>query len=173
MQNARLEVTHGRQVRRVASPLALVLLFAAVPFVLAAVLQSRAPRPAPPLPASASRCFRARAFRSAHPDQLQVRDGAGPKSSVPARTSRSKEEAKALSFSGAKGVDFGPRGNYTTRRIYRMKHEWTPVRGETPRTRMVQGFGDVSFSLKVGEIGMAEYDPQKSPFGWHIVKRLK
>lgn len=42
-----------------------------------------------------------------------------------------------------------------------------------PRDRMVPAFGDVGFPLEVGEIGMSEYDPAKSPFGWHIVKRLK
>jgi parvulin-like peptidyl-prolyl isomerase len=45
--------------------------------------------------------------------------------------------------------------------------------GEYSRTRMVKAFGDVSFSLKVGEIGMAVYDPQTSKYGWHIIKRLK
>ena len=42
-----------------------------------------------------------------------------------------------------------------------------------PRTGLVKGFGDVGFSLKVGEIGMAEFNASASPFGWHIIKRLK
>lgn len=42
-----------------------------------------------------------------------------------------------------------------------------------PRTGLVKGFGDVGFSLKVGEIGMAEYSATDSPFGWHIIKRIK
>ena len=42
-----------------------------------------------------------------------------------------------------------------------------------PRTGLVKGFGDVGFSLKVGEIGMAEYSASDSPFGWHIIKRIK
>jgi foldase protein PrsA len=44
---------------------------------------------------------------------------------------------------------------------------------EFSRTRMVKAFGDVSFGLKVGEIGMAVYDPVTSKYGWHIIKRLK
>ncbi len=44
---------------------------------------------------------------------------------------------------------------------------------EIPRGDMVQSFGDVSFRLEVGEVGMAAYDPVKSKFGWHIIKRLK
>ncbi|KAA3604975.1 MAG: hypothetical protein DWQ01_20440 [Planctomycetota bacterium] len=42
-----------------------------------------------------------------------------------------------------------------------------------PRDQMVQAFGDVSFNLKVGEVGMAAYDLRLSRFGWHIIKRLK
>jgi hypothetical protein len=42
-----------------------------------------------------------------------------------------------------------------------------------PRTGLVKGFGNVGFSLEVDEIGMAEYQPSESPFGWHIIKRLK
>ena len=41
------------------------------------------------------------------------------------------------------------------------------------RAGMVKGFGDVGFRLKVGEIGVAAYDATTSPFGWHIIKRLK
>lgn len=44
---------------------------------------------------------------------------------------------------------------------------------EFPRGRMVKAFGDVSFSLGIGEIGMTEYDAETSPYGWHIIKRLK
>ncbi len=44
---------------------------------------------------------------------------------------------------------------------------------EIARHRMVKSFGDVSFKLKIGEIGMASYHPQNSKYGWHIIKRLK
>ena len=37
----------------------------------------------------------------------------------------------------------------------------------------VQWFGDVSFRLSVGEIGIASYHRSKSPFGWHVIKRLE
>lgn len=42
-----------------------------------------------------------------------------------------------------------------------------------PRGQMVAAFGDTGFPLPVGGIGMAAYDPQKSPYGWHIIKRIK
>lgn len=41
------------------------------------------------------------------------------------------------------------------------------------RSGMVKSFGDVAFRLKVGEVGMASFDPHFSPYGWHIIKRLK
>ena len=48
-----------------------------------------------------------------------------------------------------------------------------PEAGEFPRTGMVRGFGNVAFKLKVGEIGISDYEQKDSPFGWHIIKRLK
>mgnify|MGYP001819405519 CR=1 FL=1 len=45
--------------------------------------------------------------------------------------------------------------------------------GGMSRRDMVDGFGDVSFSLEVGEIGMSPWHGRKSPFGWHIIKRLE
>ena len=41
-----------------------------------------------------------------------------------------------------------------------------------PRSAMVSAFGDVGFDLKVGELGLATFDTEASPFGWHIIKRL-
>ena len=49
----------------------------------------------------------------------------------------------------------------------------TPGTGEYPREGMVAAFGNVGFTLKVGEIGIADYDPTTSPFGYHIIKRVK
>jgi hypothetical protein len=48
-----------------------------------------------------------------------------------------------------------------------------PGPGEYPRKDMATSFGNVSFKLAVGEMGMADYDPKNSPFGYHIIKRLK
>jgi parvulin-like peptidyl-prolyl isomerase len=63
--------------------------------------------------------------------------------------------------------------------IYRMSNFGvTPVteppsKKEYPRAKMVKSFGDVGFKLKVGEVGLAVYDPKDSKFGWHIIKRLE
>lgn len=42
-----------------------------------------------------------------------------------------------------------------------------------PRGGMVRAFGDVSFSLEVGEVEMTRYDPATSRYGWHIIKRIR
>jgi parvulin-like peptidyl-prolyl isomerase len=48
-----------------------------------------------------------------------------------------------------------------------------PARGEYERRGMVAAFGDVGFKLEVNGIGMSNFDPRTSPYGWHIIKRLK
>lgn len=48
-----------------------------------------------------------------------------------------------------------------------------PAPGEFSRDRMVPAFGEVGFALAPGEIGLAAYDARKSPYGWHIIKRLE
>ncbi len=41
------------------------------------------------------------------------------------------------------------------------------------RNRMVPAFGNVGWRLQMDEIGVAAYDTTASPYGWHIVKRVK
>ena len=48
-----------------------------------------------------------------------------------------------------------------------------PGPGQYGRDQMVPGFGDVAFSLAVGEIAMCPFDGVKSPFGWHLIKRIE
>jgi parvulin-like peptidyl-prolyl isomerase len=45
--------------------------------------------------------------------------------------------------------------------------------GEFERSGMVAAFGDVGFRIAVGEVGLADYDPKGSPFGLHVIKRVK
>jgi hypothetical protein len=42
-----------------------------------------------------------------------------------------------------------------------------------PRSGLVPAFGDVGFAQEVGAVGLARYDEQDAPFGWHVIKRLK
>lgn len=48
-----------------------------------------------------------------------------------------------------------------------------PKPGAFPRSQMAPAFGDVAFSLAVGEVGLAEYDAVASPFGYHIIQRVE
>jgi PPIC-type PPIASE domain len=48
-----------------------------------------------------------------------------------------------------------------------------PARQEIARSGMVKGFSDASFGLSVGNVGISNYDTNSSPYGWHIIKRLK
>ena len=95
---------------------------------------------------------------------------------------RTEDEARALAaqvFDRAKkGEDFDSLvKTYTDDRapgIYALANSGvTPSADEFSRDRMVPAFGEVGFSLAPGEIGMAPYDPARSPFGWHIIKRLE
>ena len=44
---------------------------------------------------------------------------------------------------------------------------------EFGRSDMVPAFGDVGFRISVNEVGLAEHDPKTSPFGYHVIKRIK
>ena len=93
---------------------------------------------------------------------------------------RTKKEAEALAttlLERAKTEDFEALvKEYTDDSfpgIYKMTNNGAPIMtGAVPRSGMVPSFGDVAFSLAVGEIGMASYSAGSSPYGWHIVKRL-
>jgi len=110
------------------------------------------------------------------------------KGSIPEeKVTRTQAEAKALAeqvFDRAKkGEDFKAlvekHTYYSYPGIYKMANfgveavQSPPSQREYSRARMVKGFGDVSFGLKVGEIGMVVYDPAASKYGWHIIKRLE
>jgi parvulin-like peptidyl-prolyl isomerase len=95
---------------------------------------------------------------------------------------RTQDEARALAHQildrAKKGEDFDSLvRTYTDDRapgIYGLANSGvTPGEGEFSRDRMVPAFGEVGFSLAPGEIGIAEYDPVKSPYGWHVIKRLE
>ena len=97
---------------------------------------------------------------------------------------RSQDDARKLAeevFAMAKGgQDFDALVKKYTNDSFPGKYEMANFNVEIPRGTqvfkrggMVAAFGDVGFPLGVGEIGIASYDPQKSQFGWHIIKRVK
>ena len=121
---------------------------------------------------------------TAHADHIKVQHiliafaGKVPGKNV----TRTQDEARALANEilerARKGEDFDALvRQYTDDRapgIYGLAgSNATPAPGEFSRDRMVPAFGNVGFSLAPGEIGMAEYDPRTSPYGWHIIKRLE
>jgi hypothetical protein len=103
--------------------------------------------------------------------------------SVPGKNiTRSKDEAKKLAYEvlerARKGEDFDELvRQYTDDSppgIYGMAGIGVPPGpGEFRRDGMVAAFGNVGFAISAGNIGIADFDPQASPFGWHIIKRLQ
>jgi len=98
------------------------------------------------------------------------------------KATRSREAAEKLAYEvlarARKGDDFNKLikdlSDDEGEGIYGLaNHRVNPVGNEYERRRMVPAFGDVGFKLEVGSIGMSTFDPQKSPYGWHIIKRLK
>jgi len=120
------------------------------------------------------------------PDRIAVQHvliafkGSIPKPSV----TRSKDEAEKLAREvlerAQKGEDFAALVKECTDDeypgIYRLANKGiTPDerKQEYPRQAMIKSFGDVGFSLPVDGIGMAEYHPLNSKYGWHIIKRIE
>ncbi len=103
--------------------------------------------------------------------------------SVPGKSvSRTKEEAKTLAYQILERAGKGENFDELVRKytddsppgIYGMSGTGVPPgQGEFSRDSMVAAFGNVGFSISPGNIGIADYDPAASPFGWHIIKRLK
>ena len=103
--------------------------------------------------------------------------------SVPGKgITRTQDEARTLAYEilgkARRGEDFdqlvvqhtddSPPG------IYRMSNTGVPpAEGEFSRERMVPAFGNVGFNLSPGNIDVAEFDASASPYGWHVIKRLK
>ena len=121
---------------------------------------------------------------SREPDHIQVQHILiGFQGSVPGKPiRRSKDEAKTLAYQlldeARRGADFDDLvRRYTDDSppgIYGMSNRGVaPARGEYARDGMVPAFGNAGFPLQPGEIGIADYDQRSSPYGWHIVKRLK
>jgi parvulin-like peptidyl-prolyl isomerase len=98
----------------------------------------------------------------------------------PQRVKRSREEAEVLAADvyaqALAGAEFGALVEEHTDDsppgIYSMTQN-PKVAAQYQRQGMVPAFGNVGWRLEVGEVGVAPLDPKASPFGWHIIKRLK
>ncbi|UCE40825.1 MAG: peptidylprolyl isomerase [Candidatus Aminicenantes bacterium] len=105
--------------------------------------------------------------------------GSIPKESVTRTREQAEKFADEIFERAKKGEDFDALvKEYTDDSypgVYKManfKAEPNVDQGEYERSKMVKEFGDVSFMLSVNEIGMAAFSPEKSKYGWHIIKRL-
>jgi len=106
----------------------------------------------------------------------------GFKGSVPGKPIvRSQEEARKLAYDLLTQAQGGTDFDQLVRKhtddsppgIYGMSNRGVqPAQGEYGRDGMVPAFGNAGFPLQVGEIGIADFDPRSSPYGWHIVKRI-
>jgi parvulin-like peptidyl-prolyl isomerase len=120
---------------------------------------------------------------SAEPEHIQVQHIlVAFTGSAASKKPRTQEDAKKLAYElldkAKKGADFDALVKEYSEDMYPCIYSLanngvTPAQGEYPRNRMVAAFGDTGFPLKVGEVGIADYDTKKSPYGWHVVKRLK
>jgi len=163
--------------------IAAVVILSAAATTAAAPDQTQPATPAAPAKASPAPAQPAQAA-AVEPEHIQVQHILiGFTGSVPGKPiNRTPEEARKLAYEilerGKKGEDFDALVKQYTEDaypgIYSMANNGvTPAQGEFPRNRMVAAFGDTGFPLKVGGIGIADHDKQKSPYGYHIVKRLK
>jgi parvulin-like peptidyl-prolyl isomerase len=136
-----------------------------------------APPPAPPPPSAPA------AAAPEGPASLTVKHVLIAVKGGPLETAKlEKPEAEKLAFEilarARSGEDFdGLVQQYSddlSRQPYSMTNTGTPPGpGEVSRSTMYRGFGDVSFRLQVGQVGIAEYDPQTSAYGYHVIKRVK
>ena len=92
---------------------------------------------------------------------------------MPPSVTRSKDEAKTLAQEVyAKAIGGGDFDALVKQYTNDSPPGIYPLT-QASRKGMVKSFGDVGFRLKVGEIGVAPWDASASPYGWHIIKRLK
>lgn len=121
---------------------------------------------------------------AAEPERIEVQHILISFNGAISEVTRTQEEAEALAREilnrARAGEDFDALVKQHTDDqhpgIYRMANtgvEPDRANQEFPRAGMVKAFGDVGFSLEVDGIGMTEYDPETSKYGWHIIKRLK
>ncbi len=119
------------------------------------------------------------------PDRITVQHILiGAVGSVPGKNiKRSLEEAKELAYTLAERARGGEPFDALVRQYtddawpgtYGMANRGvTPAgAGEYARDGMVPAFGNVGFKLEVDQIGVADYDPKTSPYGYHVIKRVK
>ena len=105
-----------------------------------------------------------------------------------AETDRTQEEARALAYNvlgrAQAGIDFDAlKREFSDDRNqeygtalgpYDTAKDGLPREGmEIPMSHLHKGLAEVVYRLKVGEIGIVDFDAKRFPIGWLVVKRLK
>jgi membrane-associated protease RseP (regulator of RpoE activity) len=108
---------------------------------------------------------------------------------TPAGKARAVEQARKLAdeiaMKAKNGAEFGelvksysedqgsvaktPPGSYTMVQDGKPK----PVPDAREKSGMVASFSAVAFALEVGDVAIAAYDPTLSPYGFHVIKRIR
>jgi hypothetical protein len=101
-----------------------------------------------------------------------------PGKAVTRSQSEAEGFARELLDRARRGEDFGALvEQYTDDRhpgVYTLvNRSRSQAAGEYGREQLVAGFGDVAFRLQVGEVGLCEFDPSRSPYGYHLIKRIE
>jgi parvulin-like peptidyl-prolyl isomerase len=92
---------------------------------------------------------------------------------MPASVTRSREEAEALTAEIWAQLQEGADFDALIREHTDDQAPGIYPMSRSSRGKMVRAFGDTGWRLEVGEYGIAPHDPEASPFGWHVIKRLK
>ena len=164
----------------------LILVCAAMAHLAASPQPAPTASPAPtPAPSPSAEPSPSPAPKTPEPDRVVVQHILVSFSGkLPGKTiGRTQDEARALAGQilerARQGEDFDALvKQYTDDQapgVYKMFNRGRTAadRDEYARQGMVPCFGDLSFHLAPDEIGMCEFDPHRSPYGWHIIKRIK
>ena len=86
---------------------------------------------------------------------------------------RTKEEAEVLAAELWKRIHSGEDFDALVKQYTNDSHPGIYPMTTASRRGMVPGFGNVGWRLEVNEFGIAPFDARKSPYGWHIIKRVE
>jgi hypothetical protein len=117
------------------------------------------------------------------PDRVRVQHVlVGFEGSVPGRAvQRSRAEAASLAAeiaqSARRGEDFAAlmrrfSDDAGTGTYGLVRDGIAPLGDLLPRRAFVPGFGDAAFGLAAGEIALVPHDAERSPYGWHVLRRV-
>lgn len=107
-------------------------------------------------------------------------EGSVPGKSITRNLSQARELAAELYERANRGEDFDSLVREFTNDAYPGKYGMVNTNGDSgahpgahQRGGMVPAFGNVGWRLGVGEIGVSEFSKEGSPYGFHVIKRIR